>query len=322
MSNPRKDGSPTVLVIMASYNGEKYIAEQIESILSQEAVDVTLRICDDGSIDSTPAICEAFASKYANVYFEINKTNKGLAKNFMDMVYDDASQGYDFYAFSDQDDVWLPEKLIHAVREIESRAASNEPALYYSDIENVGRDLSGGFREYASWSGCSHELVAVLTVNWASGCTMVFNPAMRSRILAYEPSSYARNHDGWVHLVAMVSGTVIDDLDNSYIKRRISGENQVGQRDLEITESLGGIARRWTHVFKKSMHCQTQVAECLLEGYAKVMNKDDARLVETYASMPRSFHARIKVASTLIACPFPTKSMAFSMACKAIFNRL
>ena len=321
MSDACKDEKPTVLVMMASYNGEKYIAEQIDSILAQEGVDVTLRICDDGSSDSTPVICELYASKHGNVYFEVNKANKGLAKNFMDMVYDDKADNYDYYAFSDQDDVWLPEKLIHAIREIESKTQGG-PALYYSDVENVGRDLGGGVREYASWGECSHELIAVLTVNWASGCTMVFNSGLRSWILAYEPSSYARIHDGWVHLVAMVSGTVVADLENSYIKRRISGENQVGQRDLEATESLGATARRWTRIFRESAHCQTQVATCLFEGYAKAMSKSDAELVETYASMPRSFSARIKVAERLIACPFPTKSMAFSMACKALLNRL
>lgn len=321
MSNTRNNGKPTVLVMMASYNGEKFISEQIDSILAQEGVDVTLRICDDGSNDSTPVICESYASRYDNVCFEVNKANKGLAKNFMDMVYDDNACGYDYYAFSDQDDVWLPEKLAHAVREIESKAHGG-PVLYYSDIENVRADLSGGAREYASWGRCSHELVAALTVNWASGCTMVFNPGLRSWILAYEPSSYARNHDGWVHLVAMVSGTVVADLENSYIKRRLSGENQVGQRDLEATESFSAVAKRWNRVLKKGAHCQTRVAACLLEGYAGSMSKGDVELVDTYAAMPGSLLSRIKVARRLILCPFPTKSMALSMACKAFLNRL
>lgn len=321
MSNACKNDKPTVLVMMASYNGEKYIAEQIDSILAQEGVDVTLRICDDGSSDSTPAICESYAAEHGNVHFGVNKENKGLAKNFMDMVYDDSACGYDYYAFSDQDDVWLPEKLVHAVGEIESKAYGG-PALYYSDIENVGCDLSGGAREFAPWGSCSHELVAALTVNWASGCTMVFNPGLRSWFLAYEPSSYARNHDGWVHLVAMVSGTVIADLENSYIKRRISGENQVGQRDLEATESVSAVAKRWKRVLKESNHCQTRVAACLLEGYAGSMSKRDVKLASRYAAMPDSFLSRIKIACRLILCPLPTKSMALSMACKALLNRL
>lgn len=321
MSDARKGGEPAVLVMMASFNGEKYIAEQIDSILSQKGVDLTLHICDDGSSDSTPAICKSYAAKWDNVHFEVNKANKGLAKNFMDMVYDESAFGFDYYAFSDQDDVWLPEKLIHAIREIDSKA-HGVPALYYSDIENVGRDLDGGTREYASWSSCSHELVAALTVNWASGCTMVFNSGLRSWILSYEPNSYDRIHDGWVHLVAMVSGVVISDLENSFIKRRISGENQVGQRDLEATESLNSVAKRWKHIIKKSAHCQTQVAGYLLDGYESVMGRDKADLVRMYAKMPTSFFSRIEIGKELLHCPFPSRSMARGFAIKALLNRL
>lgn len=321
MNDVFKDDKPTVLVMMASYNGEKFINEQIDSILEQKDVHVTLHICDDGSSDSTPAICESYASKYDNVLFEVNEVNKGLAKNFMDMIYDDSALGFNYYAFSDQDDVWLPEKLIHAIRQIEAQV-HDEPALYYSDIENVGRDLNGGSREYASWCSCSHELVAALTVNWASGCTMVFNSGLRSWILSYKPSSYDRIHDGWVHLVAMVSGTVIADLDNSFIKRRISGENQVGQRDLETTESFKSVVKRWKHIIKKSAHCQSRVAAHLLDGYGNVMGRDEANLVRMYAKMPTSLSSRIGIGMKILNCPFPTRSMTFSFAIKAILNRL
>ena len=321
MSNACKNDKPTVLVMMASYNGEKYIAEQIDSILAQEGVDVTLRICDDGSSDSTPAICESYAAEHGNVHFGVNKANKGLAKNFMDMVYDDSACGYDYYAFSDQDDVWLPEKLVHAVGEIESKAHGG-PALYYSDIENVRADLSGGVREYAPWGSCSHELVAALTVNWASGCTMVFNASLRSCILSYEPVAYDRIHDGWVHLVAIVSGSVVADLGRSFIKRRLSGENQVGQRDLERTESLRSVAKRWKRVAEKSAHCQTRVAAYLLDGYESAMGQDEAELVRAYAKMPASLSSRIEIGKKLLHCPFPTRSMACAFALKALLNRL
>ena len=321
MSDACKDGKPTVLVMMASYNGEKYIAEQIDSILAQEGVDVTLRICDDGSSDSTPVICELYASKHDNVNFEVNKANKGLAKNCMDMVYDDKADAYYYYAFSDQDDVWLPEKLIHAVREIEQKT-NKGPVLYYSDVENVRSDLSGGNREYFAWSSCSNELIAALTVNWASGCTMAFNSDLRSCILSYEPPAYDRIHDSWLHLVAMVSGSVVSDLGCSYIKRRLSGENQVGQRDLEHTESFKSVVKRWSRIFKDSAHSQTRVAAYLLDGYASTMGRDKANLIRMYVRMPVSLSARVGIAKKLLNCPFPTKSMAWAFALKALLNRL
>lgn len=321
MNDAFKDDKPTVLVMMASYNGEKFIDEQIDSILAQKDVHVTLRICDDGSNDSTPSICESYASKYDNVLFEVNKVNKGLAKNFMDMVYDDKALGFNYYAFSDQDDVWLPEKLIHAIRQIEAQV-HDEPALYYSDIENVNCDLSGGSREFSSWIGCSQWLIAALTVNWASGCTMVFNSQLREQIITYEPRTYPRIHDSWIHLIAMVSGAVVADLGDAYIKRRISGDNQVGQRNLESTESFKSVATRWKRIIKKSTHCQTRVAAYLLDGYENVMGRDEANLVRTYAKMPTSLYLRIKIGMKLLHCPFPTRSMARAFAIKAVLNRL
>lgn len=321
MNDAFKDDKPTVLVMMASYNGEKFINEQIDSILAQKDVHVTLRICDDGSNDSTPSICESYASKYDNVLFEVNKVNKGLAKNFMDMVYDDNALGFNYYAFSDQDDVWLPEKLIHAIRQIEAQV-HDEPALYYSDIENVNCDLSGGSREYSSWIGCSQWLIAALTVNWASGCTMVFNSQLREQIITYEPRTYPRIHDSWIHLIAMVSGAVVADLGDAYIKRRISGDNQVGQRNLENTESLFEVLKRWERLFNSSDHSLVMTAKYLLEGYRAKMDKSDLNLIEMFASMPHSFNARLAIAHDLLNCPFPTKSLARSFALKALMNRL
>lgn len=306
--------------MMATYNGERYVAEQIDSILSQKGVDVTLLISDDGSVDGTCAICEGYAGCDSRVRFRKNPENKGLARNFMDMVYDPASDGYDYYAFSDQDDVWLPEKLDKAVEALS--AVGGKSALYYSDVENVGEDLGGGTREFAAWARCAHDLVALLTVNWASGCTMVFNPKLRSWLLSYKPATYERNHDGWVHLVAMITGTVVADLDHSYIKRRISGGNQVGVRSLEEHDSLPSVARRWKRFLNQSQHSQTRVARYLFEGYGSIIQQDEANVISTFAQMPVSLAARLRISSKLYACEFPTKSMAHGYAAKALMNRL
>ena len=98
-----------VAILMSTYNGEKYLDEQIGSILAQEGVDVTLYIRDDGSSDRTAEIIKYYCKRYHNVSFTQGE-NLGVGNSFMQLVYD-AKDVYDYYAFADQDDIWLRDKL-------------------------------------------------------------------------------------------------------------------------------------------------------------------------------------------------------------------
>ena len=99
----------TVYVMLSSYNGEKYIAEQIDSILHQTGVSVTLAIRDDGSSDGTGEILRRYASENENVKVAFGE-NVGYAKSFFELIKT-SPEGFDYYALSDQDDVWTEDKL-------------------------------------------------------------------------------------------------------------------------------------------------------------------------------------------------------------------
>lgn len=283
---------PTVLVMMATYNGERYVAEQIESILTQEGVDVTLQISDDGSTDATCEICESYAARFENVRFRCNAANKGLAKNFMDMVYEANPSDYDFFAFSDQDDFWLPEKLERAIVAID--ASGDGPRLYYSDVCNTDANLQGGASEYAPFAPCAHSLKLILTVGWASGCTMVFNAQFADKLQEYEPASWLRIHDGWAHLVGAACGWLVPDLEHSYIKRRISGFNEVGERSLGAP-TAARLAKSALALFKGSDHFGVITAHELLKGYESYMTLDDVQTVKTFIRARRSLPTRFKL---------------------------
>lgn len=283
---------PSVLVMMATYNGECYVAEQIESILAQKDVTVTLHISDDGSTDSTCAICEGFACRFENVLFRQNATNKGLAKNFMDMVYGADPDVYDYFAFSDQDDFWLPEKLAKAVEAIERAGAG--PRLYYSDVCNTDAELQGGENEYTSFAPYAQSLKLLLTVNWASGCTMVFNSEFASKLQEYEPKTWPRIHDGWVHLVALSCGWTVPDLEHAYIKRRISGQNEVGQRGLGAP-TVGRLVKNVFNLRKGSTHFGTVSARELLNGYSGYMAPAAKGDIEEFVNGYSSLRTRIKL---------------------------
>ena len=206
---------PSVLVMMATYNGEKYVSEQIDSILVQEGVNVTLLISDDGSSDATPRICSRYAEDLPNVRFSVNEKNKGLAKNFMDMLYS----------------------------------------------------------------------------------TMVFNSAFASVLQQYIPEVWPRIHDGWAHLVARALNAQVPDLGNAYIKRRISGQNQVGERGLGSLR-LKRIAMMPVYLFfkDKNRHWAARTAAELAKGYSWGMDEECRALCSSFVSAESSFAKRLRLA--------------------------
>ena len=103
----------TIQVLMSTYNGEKYICEQIDSIIAQDCgykgiANVKLLIRDDGSSDKTREILESYASKYPEIIRWYHGGNKGVIKSFFDLL-ENSDDEADYYAFADQDDNWMRE---------------------------------------------------------------------------------------------------------------------------------------------------------------------------------------------------------------------
>lgn len=285
---------PSVLVMMATYNGEKYVAEQIDSILAQEGVDVTLLISDDGSSDSTAEICNRICEADNRVSFRKNKVNLKPAANFMNMVYEANPCAYDYFAFSDQDDFWLSNKLSRA---IEAMTASGiGPRLYYSDICNVDADLKGGEREYAVFRAFQYSLKLLMTINWALGCTMVFNSEFCSVAQRYKPSNWLRIHDVWMHMIALSCGWSVPDLDSSNIKRRITGNNVVGSMNLGRFGSQRIKIAISTIFDLNPDHFSFKMAEELVSGYGDLIPADNLEFLNTYRTGCKSFLKRVKFA--------------------------
>ncbi|WEV52728.1 glycosyltransferase [Bifidobacterium sp. ESL0704] len=283
---------PTVLVMMATYNGADYIGEQIDSIFRQQDVAVSLLINDDCSSDNTIACCQAYIDKGFPITIKRNIVNKGGTRTFLSMLDMPEADGFDYYAFSDQDDYWMPEKLIKAVEKL--RNTESQPALYYSDIENVDASLHGGSREYGNFSDVPDSLKTLLVYNWASGCTMVFNQRLRHLLQSYGNYSGPRIHDVWVHLVARTCGVVCPDMGNAYIKRRITGHNQVGKRNLGRF-SFQRVMTLIQHVFHRPDQDFTKTAQILLAHYSSMMDNESLMVVKQFARLPKSLSTRLRL---------------------------
>lgn len=229
-----------VAVLMSTYNGEKFLQEQIESILSQKDVELTLYIRDDGSLDRTIDIIDDYNKKHPNICFT-KGNNVGVGNSFMQLVYK-APTDYDYYAFADQDDIWLSEKLSKAISILKKK---NTPYLYCSNQSLVDKELNSLGKRYKQTPDTSY--MQILCNNKITGCTMVWNNALNTLIRDENrrpDSALLRNriHDVWVAMVASVVGEIYFDMD-SYIKYRQHDNNVVGARKKtlynDITEKIG-----------------------------------------------------------------------------------
>lgn len=210
-----------IAVLMSTYNGQKYIRNQIESILNQNGVDVDLYIRDDGSSDNTLNIIK----EYKNIILYQGK-NIGVGNSFMNLLYC-VPQQYDYYAFSDQDDIWMTDKLIIAINKIKDNYNGGS-VLYCSNQILVDKDLKKIGMRYDIAPDISCE--QIFSVNKVSGCTMVWNKTLQKLLCNKKPSCdllKCRIHDVWVAIVASISGKIIYD-SNGYILYRQHENNVVG----------------------------------------------------------------------------------------------
>ena len=131
-----------ISVCMATYNGEKYVEEQIKSILNQTSVNVTLLIRDDGSKDRTRTILQKYAENNSNIDLRLEQ-NIGCCRSFYRLakIARDEYPDYDYFAFADQDDVWDSDKLETAVS-MTSHLDKDKPFLYGSNYRLVDQDLN------------------------------------------------------------------------------------------------------------------------------------------------------------------------------------
>lgn len=193
-------------IVMSTYNGERYLADQIKSIQQQTFTDWNLLIRDDGSKDTTPEIIRAFAAQDKRIRFinDGENDNYGVIKSFYHLVKFESA---DYYFFSDQDDIWLPEKL-----EITLTGAKNEekgkPLLVYTDLKVVNQELTV-LQESMIRSQSHHAntmLVQELTENTVTGGTMMINHALADKWQLYEGLLM---HDWYLALLAAALGKLI-----------------------------------------------------------------------------------------------------------------
>lgn len=220
----------SVLVLLSTYNGEKYLIEQLESLVKQQNINLFILARDDGSSDSTVKLLNEYASKHNNITI-LAENNISCALSFNRLMsYALAMMPkFDYYAFCDQDDVWDEDKLFCAVDNLE-KCKENPFRLYTSAYRVVDEKLNFQYNQVFTYR---HTLGEALIMINTMGCTQVFTKYLLEQAVKRSHVDESNtigmpNHDGWMYLTAITLNAYIYHDATPHLYYRQHGNNVVG----------------------------------------------------------------------------------------------
>ena len=280
---------PKIAVLLSTYNGEAYLAAQMESLAAQDSVVVDVFARDDGSTDGTVGVLRAYAHLWPRLAEICSSSNLGPATSFLELLRS-VPVDFDYYAFCDQDDVWMPDKLSRAVQKLLT-TDSGTPALYCSRTLCVDQDLRPIGERPLMGTGRFEQL---LFTNIAAGNTMVLNAAAAAIIRLSAPGRAVIMHDWWCALVISALGVVVCDEHSSILYR---------QHQLNVLGAapgrLAGLALQFKIFIRnpRSFYpIHAQAAE-LLRLYGDQIALRERRIAEALVASRRSLVSRIRYAA-------------------------
>ena len=275
----------SVRILLATYNGSKFVGEMIDSILAQDYTDWQLILSDDGSKDETPDILKEYARKYPDLitYYRSGIRFGNAQNHFMHLlkVFGDAP----YIMFCDQDDVWHPDKISKTMEKMKQIEVPDKPAMVHTDLRVVDGQLNlmaPSFIHFSKLDGNRLGLNQLLVQNVVTGCTMMINRPLAEIAVTRIPREGILMHDWWLALIAAALGTT-GYLNEATIDYRQHGNNAVGAKN----------SRSLRYIFNKiitdgvgaAMHLTYQQAGIFYETFADLLAERDKTIVAAYASL-------------------------------------
>ena len=296
----------TISVLMSTYNGGRYLRQQIDSILQQEGVEVHLLVRDDGSTDNTLDILNSYAQKGLLRWYQ--GENLKSARSFLRLLKD--SEKCDYYAFADQDDYWEVNKLRVAVEHLQDYKEDTY-ALYLAQPQAADQDLNPlPTTQFKPLNTFGESLV----YRFAMGCTMVLNNKLREVIISYE-QQYPCMHDVWIYTIAHAIGSKVIWDNQPHTLNRQHGNNVVGLGE--------GICKKWSARLKRLCNKEEeryhQNSE-IREAFRHLMPLENKDTIDTFVQAKHSLSDRFKlILSPKYHCSNSTTYTLFLLS--AILNR-
>ncbi len=265
---------------MSTYNGERYLREQIDSILVQRNVEVNLLVRDDGSTDKTLNILEEYMANGMLSFY--TGENLGPQRSFMHLLQN--APEHEYYAFADQDDYWLDDKLLSAINSLNEK--ENVPALYFSQTQLVDEKLR------PMKSVIINPLLTfgeALIYKFVGGCTMVFNQKLRVAISDKIPKIMPM-HDIWIYTFALAIDAYVCFDNVSHILYRQHRNNVVGQGQ--------GFFYEWKKRYKRFLfnRCERYIqAQELYNCYSDIISEKNLNILNKFLKGKKNLFIRCEI---------------------------
>lgn len=259
--------SQTVTILLSAYNGERYLKEQIESIRRQSFVHFNIIVRDDGSNDRTQKILSEYQEQ--NILKWYGGDNLKPAKSFWNLI--ELAPESEYYAFSDQDDYWMPDKLSTAIEAL--KIYNDVPAMYCSAYQLTDENLNPIRTDLHK---PTIDIYHAVIDNIATGCSVVFNARLMALLRSYTPQYYFM-HDEWLYKLCVAIGGVVvyDPIPHIYYR----------QHGLNV---IGGIKDKWYQraanriikLFMQSDHHRYRTVEEIIKGYSALIPDNNRNILE------------------------------------------
>lgn len=269
-------------ILLTTYNGEKYLRSQIDSIFAQTYINWKIMVIDDCSTDKTCSIVTEYMDKYPGKIelYKNDKNSGNPASNFFKLLNMSKS---DYVMFCDQDDVWLENKIemtINAMKNLECEN-SQMPILIHTDLKVVDfklNILSDSMFKYQKLDSNAKTLKEIIVQNNVTGCTVMLNKKLISMCNSIPENIIM--HDWWVALIAAAFG-VIGFVNEPTILYRQHESNQVGSKD---ASSILFLFNKFLHggEIKKSIQATYSQCEAFLNRYSSDLSLKQKNILKSY----------------------------------------
>lgn len=277
-----------VTVLMSTYNGEKYLQDQLDSIYRQKGVQVSLIVRDDCSTDSTFDILKQNEQDHPEM-MRVFKGEKNLkpCRSFFELISSNTTSLY--YALSDQDDIWDDDKLVSAINMLE-KYDNSKPALYFSNLRIVDENNKFYRNSHSTPRQTDNKYLSLIQPT-VTGCTIVYNQALAKIVENIKPQQFSM-HDTWLYMVAEFFGTVVYDFD-PHINYRQHSNNVIGT--ILNGKKKNIIRTELKRLSNRNLQPRYDNAVEFLREFGDALSREDLKKVLEIVNYKRTFKEKIKL---------------------------